>query len=95
MEAGEGLVKSIVPLTGRGKVKYLLYEDLPEGGETPRARWILEHPKAVVLHIGRWIKLGGWMAHFEAYAAVERYDGEIVLVNPEASLTPGVEELVK
>ena len=93
MNQGEGRVKSVVPITGRGIIKYLPHEFLPEEMGKPKPKYVLKHKDAITLYIGKIIKLGGYAAHFECSAAVERWDGEIVLINPLASMVEGVVEL--
>jgi len=93
MEKGQDFVKSVVPITARGRVKYLKYEDIPDSIGKLTPQYILEHEKSVTLYIGKTIELGGYVAYFEAYTVIERYDGEIILINSMAEVKPGIVEI--
>ena len=93
LNQGEGLVKSFVPLTAMGRVKYLPAEFIPQGAVKPAFDYIMEHEKVVALHPGRKIPLGGWAAYRNASFSIQRPDGSIILVNGEGKLGEGVTEI--
>ena len=91
LKEGEGKVKSVVPITGRGVVKYLQKEYFPNGnGDKPTVEYILEHENSITLYIGKIIPTGGYAAHFEAFTAIEKWDGDVILVNPTGHVKPDV-----
>ncbi len=91
---GEGKVKSVVPITGRGVVMYLEKEYVhQDNGNKPSVDYIMKHEKSIALHIGKTIHVGGYAAHFEAFTAIEKWDGDVILVNPTGHVKPDVVEV--
>lgn len=96
LKEGEGKVKSVVPITGRGIVKYLQKEFFSQNngnGDKPTVEDILAHEKSITLHIGKTIPVGGYAAHFEAFSAIEKWDGDVIMVNPTGHVKPDVVEI--
>ncbi|NQS98402.1 MAG: hypothetical protein HQ591_08110, partial [candidate division Zixibacteria bacterium] len=94
VEPNQAKIISLVPLTGKGMVKYLRYEYIhPAIGKSPTFKKVYNHHRAEILHLGKVIELGGFIAYHHAYIAVKRWDGELVLVNGMASLDDGIMEL--
>ncbi|MBC8278452.1 MAG: hypothetical protein H8E46_09485 [FCB group bacterium] len=91
LSAGEGKVISFVPLTGKGKALYLAPGNT--AGKTPSFNSVWNDDNSEVMHIGRKIELGGFLAWHHAYLAIRKGDGDLILVNGMASLEDGVLKL--
>ena len=91
LSAGEGKIISFVPLTGKGKAMYLDPGNITGKSHSFNAVW--NNPDAEVMHMGKKIALGGYLAYHHAYLAVRKWDGDLILVNGMASLEDGVLKL--
>ena len=91
LSAGEGKIISFVPLTGKGKALYLAPGNI--AGKTASFNTVWKDANSEVMHIGRKIKLGGYLAYHHAYLVIRKGDGDLILVNGMASLDDGVMKL--
>jgi len=88
LSAGEGKIISFVPLTGKGKALYLAPGNVAGKNLSFNSVWNDENSE--VIHIGRKIELGGFLAWHHAYLAIRKGDGGLILVNGIASLEDGI-----
>lgn len=85
---GAGKIISFVPLTGKGKALYLAPENVTGKVSAFNAVW--NDARSEVMHLGRKIPLGGYLAYHHIYLAIRKGDGDLILVNGMASLEDGV-----
>ena len=94
IKPGGGKIISLVPLTAKGIAKYLKYENLrQETGVSPSFNIIFKHDTAEILHLGKTINLGGYIAYHQVSLALRKWSGEIVMINGMASLNDGIFEI--
>lgn len=89
---GKYKVISLVPLTAKGRIKYLAPKHL--GGKTePDFDFVWNNPHSTVIRLGLQLESGGILAWYHCFAALQDENGGTIMLNPGAALNKEILKL--